>query len=83
MKKNPKKDNQSFADKLEDRLIEFAVRIIRLAARLPRTPTGETRIWTDPSIRHIPSTKLWRGARRGKPRRFPLITEKCQMTYGK
>jgi four helix bundle protein len=38
MKKNPKNDNQSFADKLEDRLIEFAVRIIRLAARLPRTP---------------------------------------------
>ena len=41
MKKNPKNDNQSFADKLEDRLIEFAVRIIRLAARLPRTPAGK------------------------------------------
>jgi len=41
MKKNPKNANQSFADKLEDRLIEFAVRIIRLAARLPRTPAGK------------------------------------------
>ena len=41
MQKNPNNDNQSFADKLEDRLIEFAVRIIRLAARLPRTPAGK------------------------------------------
>ncbi|HJX93886.1 MAG TPA: four helix bundle protein [Pyrinomonadaceae bacterium] len=41
MKKNPKNADQSFADKLEDRLIEFAVRIIRLAARLPRTPAGK------------------------------------------
>ena len=41
MKKNPKNADQSFADRLEDRLIEFAVRIIRLAARLPRTPAGK------------------------------------------
>ena len=41
MQENPNNDNQSFADKLEDRLIEFAVRIIRLAARLPRTPAGK------------------------------------------
>src|SRR6476646_1446777 len=41
MNKNPKNANQSFADKQEDRLIEFAVRISRLAARLPRTPAGK------------------------------------------
>jgi len=41
MKKRYKDDNQSFADKLEERLIDFAVRIIRLSARLPRTPAGK------------------------------------------
>lgn len=40
MKKN-EKENQSFADELEDRLINFAVRIIRLSSRLPRTPAGK------------------------------------------
>jgi four helix bundle protein len=30
----------SIADKLEERLINFAVRIIKLAARLPKTPAG-------------------------------------------
>ena len=35
------KDSQTFADKLEDRLIDFAVRIIRLVARLPKTPAGK------------------------------------------
>jgi len=39
--KRTEKDNQSFADRLEDRLINFAVRIIRLSARLPRTPAGK------------------------------------------
>jgi four helix bundle protein len=39
--KRTEKDNQSFADQLEDRLINFAVRIIRLSARLPRTPAGK------------------------------------------
>ena len=29
------------ADRLEERLIDFAVRIIRLSARLPRTPAGK------------------------------------------
>jgi four helix bundle protein len=41
MEKQPKEYSQSFADKLEDRLIDFAVRIIRLSARLPRTPAGK------------------------------------------
>jgi four helix bundle protein len=34
------KDAQSRADELEGRLIDFAVRIVRLSARLPRTPAG-------------------------------------------
>ena len=34
------KDNRSQADILEERLIEFAVRIIKLSARLPKTPAG-------------------------------------------
>jgi four helix bundle protein len=41
MKKTAKENNQSFADKLEERLINFAVRIIRLSARLPRTAAGK------------------------------------------
>ncbi|HEY5445840.1 MAG TPA: four helix bundle protein [Pyrinomonadaceae bacterium] len=41
MKKFPQEKSQSFADQLEDRLINFAVRIIRLAAGLPRTPAGK------------------------------------------
>jgi len=39
--KKPDKDSQTFADKLEDRLVDFAVRIIRLVSRLPKTPTGK------------------------------------------
>lgn len=31
----------TFADELEERLIEFAVRIIKLSARLPRTAAGK------------------------------------------
>lgn len=34
--------SQSLADKLEERLIDFAVRIIRLAASLPKTPQAIT-----------------------------------------
>ena len=32
--------NQQLADQLEERLIDFAVRIIHLSARLPKTPAG-------------------------------------------
>ena len=31
---------QSRADELEERLVDFAVRIVKLSARLPRTPAG-------------------------------------------
>jgi len=34
-------ENQSFADELENRLIDFAVRIIRLASQLPKTTAGK------------------------------------------
>jgi len=33
--------SQSRADELEDRLIEFAVRIVRLSSALPKTPAGK------------------------------------------
>lgn len=33
-------ETKSFADKLEDRLIDFAVRIIKLTASLPKTAAG-------------------------------------------
>lgn len=33
-------DPHSLANKLEDRLIDFAVRIIKLASALPNTPAG-------------------------------------------
>ena len=34
-------DCPSVADKLEERLVDFAVRIINLSASLPRTPAGK------------------------------------------
>jgi len=40
MGENSKDDTQSFADELEERLIDFAVRIIQLVERLPRTSAG-------------------------------------------
>ena len=33
-------ETKSYADRLEERLIDFAVRIIKLTARLPKTPAG-------------------------------------------
>src|SRR5213594_4714252 len=35
------KSSQSRADELEQRLIDFAVRIVKLSANLPRTPAGK------------------------------------------
>src|SRR5215468_8857017 len=35
------KSAQSIADDLQERLIDFAVRIIRLSASLPKTPAGK------------------------------------------
>ena len=35
------KSSQSKADELEERLIDFAVRVIKLSARLPKTPAGK------------------------------------------
>lgn len=37
----PAENPQSRADKLEERLIDFAVRIVKLSARLPKTPAGK------------------------------------------
>jgi four helix bundle protein len=34
-------NSQSRADELEDRLIDFAVPIVKLSAQLPRTPAGK------------------------------------------
>lgn len=34
------KEPQSQADELEDRLVDFAVRIVKLSARLPKTAAG-------------------------------------------
>ena len=38
---NNSENTQSQANELEDRLISFAVRIIKLSARLPGTPAGK------------------------------------------
>lgn len=35
------RNDQSQADKLEERLIDFAVRIVKLSAHLPKTPAGK------------------------------------------
>ena len=41
MENRLKPDPQRLADELEERLINFAVRIIGLSSRLPRTPAGK------------------------------------------
>ncbi len=41
MKRQVLKDSVSLADELEERLVNFAVRIIKLSACLPRTPAGK------------------------------------------
>jgi four helix bundle protein len=42
MEKNPAAPNlQSRADELEERLIDFAVRVVSLSANLPGTPAGK------------------------------------------
>lgn len=41
MEQKPISGTQSRADELERRLIDFAVRIIKLASLLPRTPAGK------------------------------------------
>ena len=41
MEEQTERDSQSQADELEERLIDFAVRIIRLSANLPRTAAGK------------------------------------------
>jgi four helix bundle protein len=41
MKKHVPEHAVSLADELEERLVNFAVRIIKLSASLPRTPAGK------------------------------------------
>ena len=41
MKEKEEKRSRTRADQLEERLIEFAVRIIKLTSRLPKTPAGK------------------------------------------
>ena len=36
----PAKSSQSRADELEERLIDFSVRIVKLSSNLPKTPAG-------------------------------------------
>jgi four helix bundle protein len=40
-KETPVKDSQTKAIELEERLIDFAVRIIKLTSHLPKTPAGK------------------------------------------
>ena len=40
MKKQAPEPSLSLADELEERLVNFAVRIVKLSASLPRTPAG-------------------------------------------
>lgn len=41
MERKAAKNSQSRADEVEERLIDFAVRIVNLSANLPRTPAGK------------------------------------------
>ena len=41
MHHNPHRTDQTYADELEECLINFAVRIVKLASQLPRTPAGK------------------------------------------
>jgi hypothetical protein len=55
---------RSKADKLEDRLIDFAVRIISLAASLPQDSSGKAHRRPDPEVWNLASSELWRSERR-------------------
>ncbi|HXD31697.1 MAG TPA: four helix bundle protein [Pyrinomonadaceae bacterium] len=41
MEKKISKNSQTRADELEERLIDFAVRIVKLSSGLPKTPAGK------------------------------------------
>jgi hypothetical protein len=61
-KETPVRDSQTKAIELEERLIDFAVRIIRLTAPYsPLAPNarGKTCCLTNPPIRNFPGSKLW------------------------
>jgi hypothetical protein len=62
-------NSQTFADRLEDRLIDFAVRIIRLVARMPKTPAGK-HVSGQILRSGTSSTQLWRGSRSREQSRF-------------
>ena len=71
------RSSQTNADELEERLINFAVRIIKLSANLPKTPAGKhiagqiLRSGTSPA----PNYGEARGAE--KPRRFRAQARYC------
>lgn len=49
---------QTQADELEDRLIDFAVRIVKLSASLPQDTSGQTHCGTDHAVWHFSGAKL-------------------------
>ncbi len=52
-------DPQTLADQLEERLIDFAVRIIKLSNRLPKNPGRQAHLRTNSSLWDISSAELW------------------------
>ena len=61
----PSQTSQSLADALEERLIDFAVRIIKLSANLPQNPAGKhiagqiLRAGTSPVLTELNETSIW------------------------
>jgi hypothetical protein len=51
--------SQRRADKLEERLIDFAVRIVILSANLPKTPAGKHIAGQILAIGNLSCAKLW------------------------
>ena len=61
---------QSKADELEERLIDFAVRIVNLSASLPRTPAGKHIAGQIMRSGTSPAPNYGEARRCGKPCRF-------------
>lgn len=62
--------DETMADEMEARLIEFGVRILNVATALPKSIAAEASCRSIASLRNGWGTQLRGSARLGKPRRF-------------
>lgn len=70
MEKKQEIDNQrprSRADELEEHLIDFAVRIVKLSAKFAENSRWQAHCWTDSTVWNFTGAELRGSERRRKP----------------